>query len=68
MEEAEVREFIDTFIAYSEEFAQLWGHRTVEAREGGARGFYHPQRGYLEFEQLTFRLATHLDYKLVILS
>ncbi len=68
MEEPEVRDFIDEFIASSGEFAQLWGHRTVEAREGGLRGFYHPQRGHVEFEQLTFRLATHLDYKLVILS
>ncbi|CAM5188574.1 helix-turn-helix domain-containing protein [Oligella ureolytica] len=68
MEEVEVREFIDEFIERSDEFAQLWGHRAVEAREGGARGFYHPQHGFVEFEQLTFRLATHLDYKLVILS
>lgn len=68
MEEAEVRDFIDEFIDSSEEFAQLWANRTVEAREGGIRGFNHPAKGYLEFEQLTFRLATHLDYKLVILS
>ncbi|MDO5668020.1 MAG: helix-turn-helix transcriptional regulator [Alcaligenaceae bacterium] len=68
MEESEVREFLDEFIATSEEFAQLWGHRAVEAREGGSRSFNHPVQGYLEFEQLTFRLATHLDYKLVILT
>ncbi len=68
MEETEVRDFIGEFIANSDEFAQLWGHRTVEAREGGLRSFYHPQCGHVEFEQLTFRLATHLDYKLVILS
>ena len=68
MEEAEVRDFLDKFIVTSEEFAQLWGHRTVEARDGGKRSFNHPQQGYLEFEQLTFRLATHLDYKLVILT
>lgn len=68
MEETEVREFLDEFIGASDEFAQLWGHRAVEAREGGNRSFNHPVQGYLEFEQLTFRLATHLDYKLVILT
>ncbi|WP_432786676.1 hypothetical protein AAEX37_00739 [Oligella sp. MSHR50489EDL] len=68
MEEIEVREFLDEFISLSDEFAQLWGQRAVQAREGGSRSFNHPQQGYQEFEQLTFRLATHLDYKLVILS
>ena len=68
IEEAEMREFIGEFVESSEEFAQLWGRRTVEAREGGHRGFKHPTEGYLEFEQRTFRLATHLDYKLVILT
>lgn len=67
LEEPEVREVIDALIAVSEEFAQLWGRRSVEAREGGLRSFNHPQLGYVEFEQLTFRLATHLDYKLVML-
>lgn len=67
MEENEVREFLDSFSSLSGEFAQFWGQRAVQAREGGSRSFNHPQLGELSFEQLTFRLATHLDYKLVML-
>ena len=35
--------------------------------EGGLREFQHPRRGRLAYQQITFRLATHPDLKLVML-
>ena len=36
-------------------------------REGGLRDFDHPRSGRLAFQQVTFRLATHPELKLVML-
>jgi len=51
----------------SREFRQLWNSQSVIEREGGSRGFRHPARGELMFEQVTFRLAARRDLKLVML-
>lgn len=67
LEETEIALMIDDLTQANEVFKHWWDRQTVLAREGGLREFNHPQQGYLEFEQITFRLATHLDYKLVML-
>ncbi|WP_159991663.1 helix-turn-helix transcriptional regulator [Pelistega ratti] len=67
IEEPEVVRFIDDLSQKSETFKYWWDRQTVLAREGGLREFMHPVLGYQEYEQLTFRLATHLEYKLVML-
>ena len=51
----------------SADFEHLWTLRNVVGREGGARRFQHPQRGALDFEQVTLHLAKRHDLKLVML-
>lgn len=48
-------------------FARLWHRHAVLAREGGERGFRHPEGGRLLYHQLTLIPAGHGDFKLVIL-
>src|SRR3546814_15654995 len=48
-------------------FAHWWTRHTVVDREGGLREFKHPQAGILHYQQITFRLATRPDCKLVML-
>ncbi len=67
IEQLEMASFVEDLSSKSELFKLCWDRQTVLAREGGVREFDHPQQGYIEFEQITFRLATHLDYKLVML-
>lgn len=67
IEQPDVQMLVETLSLNSPVFKHWWDRQTVLAREGGLREFMHPQDGYQEYEQLTFRLATHLDYKLVML-
>lgn len=67
IDQVDISRFIEELSQQSEQFKYWWERQTVLAREGGVREFQHPQAGYQEYEQLTFRLATHLDYKLVML-
>ncbi|MEK7319491.1 MAG: XRE family transcriptional regulator, partial [Pseudomonadota bacterium] len=34
-------------------FAAAWRSQDVDERQGGRRGFHHPMRGLVYFEQLT---------------
>lgn len=47
-------------------FAHWWNRHTVVDREGGLRDFRHGDT-ILTYQQLTFRLATRLDCKLIML-
>ena len=67
LDDQDISQIIEELLASSELFQHWWSRQAVVEREGGIREFMHPQKGYLEFEQITFRLATHLDYKLVML-
>ncbi|TAM86907.1 MAG: XRE family transcriptional regulator [Candidimonas sp.] len=67
VDEPEVREVLDGLLAASPLFARWWTRQTVVAREGGVREFNHPARGLLTYRQMTFRLATRPDCKLVVL-
>jgi transcriptional regulator with XRE-family HTH domain len=49
------------------EFARMWEQHGVLGREGGERTFNHPKDGVLRYEQVTFELAGHADFKLTIL-
>jgi transcriptional regulator with XRE-family HTH domain len=51
----------------SDMFRQLWTSQHVVGREGGTRGFCHPLRGMLTYDQTTFHLAKRHDLKLVML-
>jgi hypothetical protein len=48
-------------------FHAAWEEQGVIAREGGARAFFHPLRGPMSFEQVTFVLSSRPEFKLVIL-
>lgn len=67
IEQTDIAHFIENLAQQSTAFKHWWDRQTVLAREGGLREFQHPCHGYQEYEQVTFRLATHLDYKLVML-
>jgi hypothetical protein len=58
---------IDELSRDSSEFARMWEQHGVLGREGGERTFDHSQDGFLRYEQVTFELAGHADFKLTIL-
>lgn len=62
-----LRRLIDELSRDSGEFARMWEQHGVLGREGGERTFNHPQDGFLRYEQVTFELAGHADFKLTIL-
>lgn len=63
----EIRAFVRNMTHNSEAFNHWWKQHDVMAREGGERGFEHPQRGPLRFQQLTFHPAENSGLKLVML-
>jgi transcriptional regulator with XRE-family HTH domain len=65
--ETDVRAVLDDLLSSSSVFAHWWARHTVVDREGGLREFQHPAAGVLSYQQMTFRLATRPDCKLVIL-
>lgn len=48
-------------------FARYWREQNVIDREGGRRYFLHPVQGAVKFDQVTLRLATRRELKLVML-
>jgi transcriptional regulator with XRE-family HTH domain len=58
---------IDGLKHESKEFERRWHAQHVVGRDGGARGFHHPRKGALQFEQVTLNLAAARGAKLVML-
>jgi hypothetical protein len=46
----------------------LHAQRLVLFRDGGRRGFQHPRRGRVEYDQFTLRVAQRPDLKLTVLA
>ena len=67
LDEPDVWALVDTLTRESQTFAHWWTRHAVVEREGGARAFDHPDLGPLNYRQVTFRMATHPDLKLVML-
>lgn len=67
LDEPAVSTLVDGLIAESQTFAHWWTRHAVVEREGGVRAFDHPDMGRLNYRQMTFRMATHPDLKLVML-
>jgi len=67
LDESDVAELVDELNQGSSVFAHWWTRHAVVEREGGLRDFQHPRRGRIAFQQITFRLATHPELKLVML-
>ncbi len=66
-DEAPTRALIEGLMAESAAFRDAWLSQDVEDREGGRRGFHHPQQGALQFEQLTLVPAAAPGLMLVML-
>ena len=67
LDEPAVLALLDSLSRQSVVFSHWWTRHAVVEREGGLREFQHPRRGKLAYQQITFRLATHPDLKLVML-
>ncbi|MGB6105719.1 MAG: helix-turn-helix transcriptional regulator [Pusillimonas sp.] len=66
-DEPDVQAVLDELLQSSPVFAHWWTRHAVVDREGGLREFNHPVQGMLRYQQITFRLATRPDCKLVML-
>jgi len=65
--EPDVHALLSELLQASSVFAHWWMRHTVVDRAGGLREFNHPAEGILRYQQITFRLATRPDCKLVML-
>ncbi|MGO4279328.1 MULTISPECIES: helix-turn-helix transcriptional regulator [unclassified Cupriavidus] len=52
-EDPPTRALVEGLRAESAAFRAAWASQDVEERQGGRRGFHHPTRGLLAFEQIT---------------
>ena len=66
-DDPKVRGLIAELRGQSSAFARFWDEHGVLGREGGERTFNHPTDGFLRYEQVTFKLASHPDLKLTVL-
>lgn len=66
-DEPDVRALVDELRQASPVFTHWWTRQTVVEREGGLRQFRHAVDGISSYRQITFRLATRPDCKLVML-
>jgi len=67
LHEPALRRLIEELRCGSPQFARFWDEQGVLGREGGERTFKHPTDGLLAYQQVTFCLASHPDFKLTIL-
>jgi transcriptional regulator with XRE-family HTH domain len=67
LDEPDVTALLEELTRTSPTFEHWWTRHAVVEREGGLRDFRHPRRGILRYQQITFRLATHPEFKLVML-
>ncbi|WP_454720178.1 MULTISPECIES: MmyB family transcriptional regulator [Cupriavidus] len=66
-EDPPTRALVEGLLAESPAFRADWLSQDVEERQGGRRGFRHPRRGLLHFEQLTLVPAAAPGLTLVML-
>ena len=66
-DEPQISALIEQLRSSSPTFEHWWTRQTVVEREGGRRGFQHPDTGKVFYRQMTFSLAVRPDCKLVML-
>ena len=66
-DEPQISDLIEAVRSSSPTFEHWWTRQTVVDREGGRRGFHHPDKGKVFYRQITFNLAMRPDCKLVML-
>ncbi|MGE5465963.1 MAG: helix-turn-helix transcriptional regulator [Ignavibacteria bacterium] len=67
-EEPALQRLVDELKAASPEFARFWKQHDVLERQGGPRDFYHPQRRFVSYLQVTLRPVEQEHLKLVVLT
>lgn len=67
-EEPALQRLVDELKAASPEFARFWKQHDVLERQGGPRDFYHPQRHFVSYLQVTLRPVEQEHLKLVVLT
>jgi len=67
LDEPAMQALVGRLTAESPFFAEAWHGHSVTGREGGLRRFDHPERGPLDYQQVTLNPTTRADLKFVIL-
>lgn len=67
LDDPELRRLVDELASASPEFARFWEQHDVLERQGGERGFRHPTRGELRYQQVTLHTGDESHLKLVML-
>ena len=67
LDEPAFRDLVADLAATSPAFSRVWTAQAVLEREGGPRGFLHPQDGLLRYRQVTLHPAANPSLKLVML-
>ncbi len=68
LEDPALLRLVDELSAGSPDFARFWKQHDVLERQGGERGFLHPQRGEITYQQATLRPDEHEHLKFVMLK
>ncbi len=63
----QVETLVHDLRSQSPDFERLWHNQSVLLREGGARRFYHPVKGLVDFDQTSLTFTTWPQYQLVTL-
>lgn len=68
MEDPALQRRIDELTQASPEFMRYWKQHDVLERQGGLRGFHHPEHGLITYRQFTLRPVGQEHLKLVLLK
>lgn len=68
LEEPDVKQLVDELSNSSAAFSQFWKQHDVLERQGGQRAFLHPDKGLIEYQQVTLRPVEQEQLKLVLLQ
>jgi len=68
LEEPGLQRLVADLSQASPDFDQFWKQHDVLERQGGQRAFNHPQRGLINYQQVTLRPVEQEQLKLVLLA
>ncbi|MBS1209237.1 MAG: DNA-binding protein [Proteobacteria bacterium] len=68
LDEPALLRLVDELSTASPDFALFWKQHDVLERQGGERGFLHPGRGLIHYQQITLRPVEQEHIKLVMLK
>jgi len=67
LDEPALTRLVDELSAGSADFARFWKLHDVLERQGGTRGFHHPARGLIHYQQVTLFPGENEQVKFVVL-